>query len=336
MIKPTNKESFSHLVLVVHTKWKKGNPVSKCELWFLLLDERQRPKTRRTSRNCTKPKMYQTVSPPDIVHPVGCSGGGVSAGRQPEYDQNGITTNSGGTGGGCNITDKTPKKQTLDHHNYLLQWGQRKRSRCVRTESRDHKTASSSGTLHCNSCVNVNNRVVSGEDGSSASGSLLPSSKTTRSTAGRRSNNIFSSDTHGLLHHQSNRKMPVPGSTPKKLAADNTYATGQSGNHNIRDPVAILSERNGGGGEASEWPRIYVSLSRKEKEDDFYAMKGTKLPHRPKKRSKPVERYVQNCFPGLWLSDLTRARYEVRERKCAKKQKRRGLKGLESMDSDSD
>ncbi|KAF3450120.1 hypothetical protein FNV43_RR06200 [Rhamnella rubrinervis] len=88
--------------------------------------------------------------------------------------------------------------------------------------------------------------------------------------------------------------------------------------------------------EAVEWPRIYLSLSRKEKEDDFLAMKGTKLPQRPKKRAKNVDRTLQYCFPGMWLSDLTRNRYEVREKKCVKKQKRRGLKGMESVDSDSE
>ncbi|KAF8390826.1 hypothetical protein HHK36_023125 [Tetracentron sinense] len=85
-----------------------------------------------------------------------------------------------------------------------------------------------------------------------------------------------------------------------------------------------------------EWPRIYVSLSRKEKEDDFLAMKGTKLPQRPKKRAKNIDKSLQYCFPGMWLSDLTRGRYEVREKKCVKKPKRRGLKGMESMDSDSE
>ncbi|KAK1269042.1 hypothetical protein QJS04_geneDACA017079 [Acorus gramineus] len=87
--------------------------------------------------------------------------------------------------------------------------------------------------------------------------------------------------------------------------------------------------------ELFEWPRIYISLSRKEKEDDFFVMKGTKLPQRPKKRAKNIDKALQYCFPGMWLSELTRGRYEVREKKCVKK-KRRGLKGLESMDSDSD
>eukprot|EP00268_Persea_americana_P037208 TRINITY_DN3685_c0_g1_i3.p1 TRINITY_DN3685_c0_g1~~TRINITY_DN3685_c0_g1_i3.p1 ORF type:complete len:173 (+),score=50.88 TRINITY_DN3685_c0_g1_i3:458-976(+) len=84
-----------------------------------------------------------------------------------------------------------------------------------------------------------------------------------------------------------------------------------------------------------EWPRIYIALSRKEKEDDFLKMKGTKLPQRPKKRAKNVDKTLQYCFPGLWLSDLTRSRYEVREKKCVKK-RRRGLKGMESMDSESE
>ncbi|XP_018682511.1 uncharacterized protein LOC135585008 isoform X3 [Musa acuminata AAA Group] len=104
-------------------------------------------------------------------------------------------------------------------------------------------------------------------------------------------------------------------------------------------------ETGGGGGTMTageklnldkfEWPRIYVSLSRKEKEDDFLAMKGTKLPHRPKKRAKNIEKALQYCFPGMWLSDLTRGRYEVREKKSVKK-KRAGLKAMESLDSDSE
>ena len=42
-----------------------------------------------------------------------------------------------------------------------------------------------------------------------------------------------------------------------------------------------------------EWPKIYVSLSRKEKEDDFLAIKGGKLPQRPKNRAKNVQKTLQ-------------------------------------------
>lgn len=57
---------------------------------------------------------------------------------------------------------------------------------------------------------------------------------------------------------------------------------------------------NGGGSEVNEWPRIYIPLSRKEKEEDFLAMKGTKLPQRPKKRPKTIDRILQVCI--VWYS----------------------------------
>ncbi|KAH0915110.1 hypothetical protein HID58_029556 [Brassica napus] len=71
--------------------------------------------------------------------------------------------------------------------------------------------------------------------------------------------------------------------------------------------------------ETREWPRIYIALSRKEKEEDFLVMKGTKLSHRPRKRAKNIDKSLQYCFPGMWLSDLTKNRYEVREKKTVKK-----------------
>ncbi|CAK9149886.1 unnamed protein product [Ilex paraguariensis] len=38
------------------------------------------------------------------------------------------------------------------------------------------------------------------------------------------------------------------------------------------------------------WPKLYIALSSKEKEEDFMAMKGCKLPQRPKKRAKIIQR----------------------------------------------
>lgn len=84
-----------------------------------------------------------------------------------------------------------------------------------------------------------------------------------------------------------------------------------------------------------EWPRIVIALTRKEKEDDFFILKGTKLPQRPKKRPKVVEKVLHYCTPGNWLSDLSRGRYDVREKKSGKK-KPRGLKAMESLESNSE
>ncbi|NP_001145569.1 uncharacterized protein [Zea mays] len=56
------------------------------------------------------------------------------------------------------------------------------------------------------------------------------------------------------------------------------------------------------GVERFELPLIYISLSRKEKDDNFLAMKGTKLPQWPKKRAKNVETLqVLNTWPEIDL-----------------------------------
>ncbi|MED6121030.1 hypothetical protein PIB30_119218 [Stylosanthes scabra] len=153
---------------------------------------------------------------------------------------------------------------------------------------------------------------------------------------------------------RSNRRMPSSGSAKcqKPSGSSTTQASERLQSH--ADSASVQSERDPGvvlatpamtslaaSGdkvtvEVVQWPRIYIALSRKEKEDDFLAMKGTKIPQRPKKRAKNVDRTLQYCFPGMWLSDLTKSRYEVREKKSVKKQKRRGLKGMESLDSDSE
>ncbi|KAH7290438.1 hypothetical protein KP509_30G048600 [Ceratopteris richardii] len=83
------------------------------------------------------------------------------------------------------------------------------------------------------------------------------------------------------------------------------------------------------------WPKFIITLSRKEKEEDFLIMKGSKLPQRPKRRPKAVERVLHYCSPGSWLVDMSHTRYDVREKKRIKKRPR-GLKAMESVDSDSE
>ncbi|KAL8529036.1 hypothetical protein ACS0TY_006485 [Phlomoides rotata] len=83
------------------------------------------------------------------------------------------------------------------------------------------------------------------------------------------------------------------------------------------------------------WPRLLISLSSKEKEEDFMSMKGCKPSQRPKKRAKLIQRAILLASPGAWLSDVCRERYEVREKKTSKK-KPRGLKAMCGMDIDSE
>ncbi|KAK1313985.1 hypothetical protein QJS10_CPA06g00934 [Acorus calamus] len=64
-----------------------------------------------------------------------------------------------------------------------------------------------------------------------------------------------------------------------------------------------------GGGDPHVWPKFEIGLSNKEKEEDFLAFRGSKLPLRPKKRSKFLQRTLS---------------------------RRRGLKAIGALDSDSE
>lgn len=83
-------------------------------------------------------------------------------------------------------------------------------------------------------------------------------------------------------HHKSNGHQHSEGDAKQHQPSDHDLMATSNGNGGDK-----------GGLEHFEWPRIYISLSRKEKEDDFLAMKGTKLPQRPKKRAKNVDKSLQ-------------------------------------------
>merc|ERR1712216_381486 len=116
-------------------------------------------------------------------------------------------------------------------------------------------------------------------------------------------------------------------------------------NHNNNKSAASSDTKKGGGsssggsGEAPPppvWPpKFVIALTNKEKEEDFFVFKGSKLPQRPKKRAKFIQRTLNLVSPGAWLCDLTLERYEVREKKITKKRPR-GLKAMGNRDSDSE
>ncbi|XP_010519864.1 PREDICTED: uncharacterized protein LOC104799179 [Tarenaya hassleriana] len=105
---------------------------------------------------------------------------------------------------------------------------------------------------------------------------------------------------------------------------------------NANKPDGAAHDSKKGGGEAAVWPgRFMIGLTNKEKEEDFWVLKGSKLPQRPKKRAKLIQRTLNLVSPGTWLCDLTLERYEVRERKASKKRPR-GLKAMTTIDSESE
>ncbi|THU45943.1 hypothetical protein C4D60_Mb02t23290 [Musa balbisiana] len=78
-------------------------------------------------------------------------------------------------------------------------------------------------------------------------------------------------------------------------------------------PAAEMMKRKSSGSENGERQKFSVSLSRDEIEQDIWAIKGRKLPRRPKKRLRIVQRQLDLLFPGLWLSEVTPETYRIDE-----------------------
>jgi len=123
---------------------------------------------------------------------------------------------------------------------------------------------------------------------------------------------------------------------------NNNNNNGGGGGGGSGSTETAQDSRKGGSSSGSEaipvvWPpKFMIGLTNKEKEEDFLALKGSKLPQRPKKRAKFIQRTLNLVSPGAWLCDLTLERYEVREKKISKKRPR-GLKAMGNMvESDSE
>ncbi|XP_072957040.1 uncharacterized protein [Typha angustifolia] len=205
---------------------------------------------------------------------------------------------------------KNPRvPRVVPEPDFPLQWGNRKRLRCVKVRD-EGSPAKSDGQKRATS--RVNRRVITGGDPEFASPSRRPTALQHRKSESAGSENWKS------------RSVSL---SPEK--EDRFYSTRGS---------ALGCEENGNGGGdergVAVLPRFFISLSNKEKEEDFMAMKGCKLPQRPKKRSKFLQKCLLLVSPGAWLSDLSQERYEVREKKSSRK-RRRGLKAM-CMESDSE
>ncbi|XP_021892759.1 splicing factor 3B subunit 2 [Carica papaya] len=53
-----------------------------------------------------------------------------------------------------------------------------------------------------------------------------------------------------------------------------------------------------------------ISLSKEEIDEDIFLMTGSKPSRRPKKRSKAMQKQLDNVFPGLWLSSISPDSYK--------------------------
>ncbi|KAL8052882.1 hypothetical protein ABFX02_05G034500 [Erythranthe guttata] len=98
---------------------------------------------------------------------------------------------------------------------------------------------------------------------------------------------------------------PNPGFSPMRVAA---AASNKSPPTKTEGHVAAAAS-----GEKREREKFSVPLSKREIEDDFFAMVGHRPPRRPKKRARFVQRQLDTLFPGLWLTEVTPDMYKVQE-----------------------
>ena len=193
----------------------------------------------------------------------------------------------------------------------FLQWGNRKRIRCVRVKDPRIST-------RLNAVVGgITRKLVHNHKETSH----LQPNRLTRNSDGA----ILRSSGGG-----DNRKSDSPEKEDRYYTTRGSAAVAAEEN-NGKVPI----DGNNGEERAVVWPKLFITLSSKEKEEDFLAMKGCKLPQRPKKRAKIIQRSLLLVSPGAWLTDMCQERYEVREKKSSKKRPR-GLKAMGSMESDSE
>ncbi|GMI95000.1 hypothetical protein HRI_003169300 [Hibiscus trionum] len=276
-----------------------------------------------------------------------------------------------GVDGGLLRSSSDPAKQTASSSDFVLQWGNRKRLRCMKIQVKDDQSGPVNRTT-----VRVDRRVVRADKDSStqpsnnnhgngyfnlrqrpASPQAPPPQRVLRN----------SENSSAMRGHQSNGAAVRGFASPDRVAHDKRVGGNnhnnnhhhhhhRSSSHNNHDnhhhsksaassEMAHEGKKGGsssGSGEAAAppivWPpKFVIALTNKEKEEDFMAIKGSKLPQRPKKRAKFIQRTLNLVSPGAWLCDLTLERYEVREKKTSKKRPR-GLKamGNTNMESDSE
>ncbi|KAF4363358.1 hypothetical protein G4B88_002105 [Cannabis sativa] len=208
---------------------------------------------------------------------------------------------------------------TAAETDFVLQWGNRKRLRCVKVKKDQNFNGKSPSD--CLDSKKISSRLLSSAKDSSPLQQRLNKSLNSPMN-NRKSSSVMTSPekedryytTRGSLGLDENGKMLGLEHHPHHL-----HHFGQNGDNKAK----IV------------WPKLFVSLSSKEKEEDFLAMKGCKLPQRPKKRAKFLQKSLLLVMPGTWLTDLCQERYEVREKKASKKRPR-GLKAMGSMESDSE
>nr|XP_043628446.1 putative uncharacterized protein DDB_G0277255 [Erigeron canadensis]XP_043628447.1 putative uncharacterized protein DDB_G0277255 [Erigeron canadensis] len=265
-----------------------------------------------------------------------------------------------------NNNNITTTSNTTSSSDFVLQWGNRKRLRCMKLQQqqaaaaaavKDKEQPAPIGQRSITPRVDHHRRAVKSPNNhqqtkDSVSNGVSYINLRQRSPAAHRVLRNSENTIGGGMKGQSN------GSARRVCSPDRQVQDkriGSNNNNNNKNNI-IINNNNGGGSGSSEtahdgkkggsspgnegipvvWPpKFAIGLTNKEKEEDFLAIKGSKLPQRPKKRAKFIQRTINLVTPGGWLCDLTLERYEVREKKITKKRPR-GIKAMGSMESESE
>ncbi|KAL6500047.1 hypothetical protein OROGR_027957 [Orobanche gracilis] len=198
-----------------------------------------------------------------------------------------------------------------------LQWGNRKRLRCVKVKgsSLNGKSDGGGGGDGCVVKKKITSRVVDNNNSINNSNNVDNSSKD--------GNVLPLVPSHHRLHRELGMSRSITNDNQKASTSlspekeDRYYTTRGSVGFDDGGKSLFANPKQENG--KVVWPKLLVSLSSKEKEEDFLAMKGCKPPQRPKKRAKLIQRTILLVSPGAWLTDLCQERYEVREKKTSKK-----------------
>ncbi|KAK6912788.1 Protein of unknown function DUF1639 [Dillenia turbinata] len=248
----------------------------------------------------------------------------------------------GGTSDGLLRSQADPKNQSSD---FVLQWGSRKRLRCMKIQVKDD---SSSAQVH-KTTVRVDRRVVRADKEANQTSNSNHNNghiNLRRRPSPPPPQRILRNSEAAIAmkaNNNSGNKITSPDRGGEREKRENYHNHHQhAGGGSASSETAAESNKKGGGSSSGSdaippvWPpKFVIALTNKEKEEDFMAIKGSKLPQRPKKRAKFIQRTLNLVSPGAWLCDLTLERYEVREKKISKKRPR-GLKAMGNMDSDSE
>ncbi|RZS08723.1 hypothetical protein BHM03_00039740 [Ensete ventricosum] len=171
-----------------------------------------------------------------------------------------------GTGRGGGAVEALPNSS---NHNeslatppeLLLQWGSRKRLRCVKFQHKD-------------------NDATAGNQPTATTAAAARADRALRRAT-------------SAPYKQALRRIPAVPTTQATLLA-------------VAPAPPLVTDGPGGaeaGGSASmdgtqkaaAWPKLALSLTNKEKEEDFLVFKGSKLPQRPKKRAKLLQRTINTA-----------------------------------------